>query len=397
MPFYEKDSVTALLACQIVIGIDGYISKHRITIRLDCVKMALNWTTEVALYLASFIINAVAFAGALWRLQGSKHRHAPFIVGIFLGLTFWSLFILLGSLFLNEIFIPLGLYVGLCTIALVFLMIDSFTRDEVDPRKTIVLSIAATLLVYFSLQPDEIIVGMNSIGEPGIVLGPGVMGVGAILIILTGASFTYYMILMNREVPKNLRFGARLGLLSGIILAVLWPVGLGLGLHFTMPGLWLLLLSVGVIPIAIAFITQPKLAYVLPFRVLRLIVFETKGGVPLFSHVWGPQHELTDEVLFSGMLQGIAMILDESVQKGAVREIVLENGVLVLQRTYKFSVASVLVATKSSQTLRHAIDAFTEHFYAEYSQFFDNPSEIQNFATASKLVDEHFGFVPISD
>ena len=379
------------------IGIDGYISEHRITTRLGRVKLALNWTTEVALYLASFIINAVAFTAASWRLHGKKHRHAPFIVGIFLGLAFWSLFISLGSLFLNEIFIPLGLYVGLCTIALVFLMIDSFTRDEVDPRKTIVLSIAATLLVYFSLQPEEIIVGTNSIGEPGIVLGPGVMGVGAILIILTGASFTYYMILMNREVPENLRFEARLGLLSGIILAVLWPVGLGLGLHFMMPGLWLLLLSIGIIPIAIAFVTQPKLAYVLPFRVLRLIVFETKGGVPLFSHVWGSQHDLTDEVLFSGMLQGIAMILDESIQKGAVREIVLENGVLVLQRTYKFSVASVLVATKSSQTLRHAIDAFTEHFYAEYSQFFDNASEVQNFATASKLVDEHFGFVPTPD
>lgn len=379
------------------IRIDGYISKHRITSRLGRVKLALNWTTEVALYLASFIINAVAFVGASWRLQGSKHRHAPFMRGIFLGLTFWSLFISLGSLFLNEIYIPLALYVGLCTIALNFLMIDSFTRDEVDPRKTIVLSIAATLLVYFSLQPEEIIVGMNSIGEPAIVLGPGIMGVGAILIILTGASFTYYMILMNRAVPKSLRFGARLGLLSGIILAVLWPVGLGLGLHFTLPGLWLLLLSIGIIPIAVALVTQPKLAYILPFRVLRLIVFETKGGIPLFSHVWGSQHELTDEVLFSGMLQGIAMILDESVQKGAVREIVLENGVLVLQRTYKFSVACVLVATKSSQTLRHAIDAFTEHFYAEYSQFFDSTSEIQNFATASKLVDEHFGFVPIPD
>ena len=95
------------------------------------------------------------------------------------------------------------------------------------------------------------------------------------------------MTLMNREVPENLRFGTRLGLLSGIILAVLWPVGLGLGLHFTVPGLWLLLLSIAVIPIAVAFVTQPKLVYVLPFRVLRLIVFETKGGVPLFSHVWG--------------------------------------------------------------------------------------------------------------
>jgi len=133
-------------------------------------------------------------------------------------------------------------------------MIDSFTRDEVDPRKTAVLGIASTLLVYFSLQPEEIIVEMNSIGEPAIVLSPRVMGVGAILIILTGASFTYYMIHMNREASKNLWFGARLGLLSVIILAVLWPVGLGLGLHFTLPSLWLLQLSIGIIPIAIAFV-----------------------------------------------------------------------------------------------------------------------------------------------
>ncbi|MGY5881931.1 MAG: hypothetical protein RTV31_16915 [Candidatus Thorarchaeota archaeon] len=356
--------------------------------------MALNWTIETTLYFSSFVINGIALIGSLWGLLEKKHRHAPFIIGIFVGLSFWSLFISLGGLLLDALFIRLGLYVGLVTIAMVFLMIDSFTRDEVDSRKTTVLSIAATLLVYFSFQPEEIFVGINTLGEPAIVLGMGVMGVGAFLIILTGFSFTYYMFLMNRVVPDSLRFEARLGLLSGIILAGVWPVGLGLGLHFIFPGLWLLLLSIGVIPIAIAFVRKPKLAYVLPFRVLRLIVFETKGGVPLFSHTWGKHEGSPEEALFSGMLQGIALILDESVRKGAVREIVLENGILVLQRTYKFSVASVLVATKSSQTLRYAIDSFTEHFYEEYSQFFDNLSDIRQFESASRLVDEHFSFVP---
>ena len=242
------------------------------------------------------MINAIGFIGALWGLLEKKHRHAPFILGIFLGLTLWSLSISLGGLLLEGVFINIGLYVGLVTIAMVFLMIDSFTRDGVDSRKTTILSIAATLLVYFSFQPDEIFVGFNTLGEPAIVLGMGVMGVGAFLIILTGASFTYYMILMNRIVPDSLRFEARLGLLSGIILAVLWPVGLGLGLHFSFPGLWLLLLSVGIIPIAMAFVRKPKLAYVLPFRVLRLIVFETKGGVPLYSHTWGTPDKSACEI-----------------------------------------------------------------------------------------------------
>ncbi len=356
--------------------------------------MALNWTGETAVYFLSFVINTIAFIAAGWVLREKRHRHGPFIVGIFLGLTGWTLAITLGGLLLSEIPVRIGLYIGLCTIGLVFLMIDSFTRDEVDSRKMIILSIAGTLLVYFSLQPEEIFIGMNTVGEPGFELGIGVMGVGATLIILTGWAFTYYMIRMNRQVPQHLQTGARLGLLSGFILAVIWPVGLGLGLHFAYPGLWLFLLSIGIIPIAIAFVKYPKLAYVLPFKLLRLTAFETKGGIPLVSHSWATGDEIAQDAMFSGMLQGIGMILDESVQKGAVREIILENGILVLQRTYKFSVACVLVASKSSQTLRHALDSFTEHFYEEYSQFFDNPSEVRQFSTASRLVDEHFGFVP---
>ncbi|MGY5874270.1 MAG: hypothetical protein RTU30_00865 [Candidatus Thorarchaeota archaeon] len=356
--------------------------------------MALNWTGETVIYFLSFIINAVAFVAAGWVLRGKRHRHGPFIILIFLGLTAWTLAITFGGLLLSEIPVRIGIYVGLCTIGLVFLMIDSFTRDEVDSRKTIILSIAGTLLVYFSLQPEEIFIGLNTVGEPGFELGLGVMGVGAVLIIMTGWTFTYYMIKMSRQVPDPLVTGARLGFLSGFILAVIWPVGLGLGLHFAYPGLWLFLLSIGIIPIAIAFVRYPKLAYVLPFKVLRLTVFETKGGIPLFSHTWDLGEEIAQDAMFSGMLQGIGMILDESVQKGAVREIILENGTLFLQRTYKFSVACVLVASKSSQTLRHALDSFTEHFYEEYSQFFDNPSEVRQFSTASRLVNEHFGFVP---
>ncbi|MHA1883297.1 MAG: hypothetical protein ACTSUO_09670, partial [Candidatus Thorarchaeota archaeon] len=312
---------------------------------LGCVGLALNWTLEVAIYFASFVINLIAFIVSMIVFHKTKHRHVPFIVGIFFGLSLWSISISMGGLLLNEVPIRIGLYVGLCTIALVFLMIDSFTRDRIDARKTMVLTMSATLLVYFSLQPEEIFVGVNSIGEPAIVLGLGVMGVGAFLILITGASFTYYMVKMNQAVPDNLRTGSHLGLLSGLILSIVWPIGLGLGLHFMYPGLWLFLLSIGIIPIAIGFFKYPKLAYVLPFKVLRLVVFETKGGIPLYSHTWSESEEMAQETLFSGMLQGIAMILDESVRKGAVREIVLENGTLVLQRTYKYSVACVLVVS----------------------------------------------------
>ncbi|MDF1541370.1 MAG: hypothetical protein P1Q69_20900 [Candidatus Thorarchaeota archaeon] len=129
---------------------DGYFTQKRNTLQSGCENLAQNFTIEVAIYFSSFAVNFFAFIATFWFLRGEKHRHAPFIVAIFFGLSLWSLFISLGGFLLNSIPIRLGLYTGIATIALVFLMIDSFTRDGVDARKTALLSVAGTLLVYYS-------------------------------------------------------------------------------------------------------------------------------------------------------------------------------------------------------------------------------------------------------
>ncbi|MFW9800776.1 MAG: hypothetical protein ACFFD9_10090, partial [Candidatus Thorarchaeota archaeon] len=154
---------------------------------------------------------------------------------------------------------------------------------------------------------------------------------------------------------------------------------------------------VGIAPWTYALVKQPKLAYVLPSRALRLTVIDMKSGCPLFDYAWSKIDEVLDDVLFSGMLQGIGLILDESLKSGGVREIRLETAVLLLQRIEQSSLAVVLVATKSAQSLRSALKSFSQSFLMHFSHLFNHAYEINRFHAASELVKEHFAFVPNYD
>ena len=80
------------------------------------------------------------------------------------------------------------------------------------------------------------------------------------------------------------------------------------------------------------------------------------------------QDNLIDHDLFSGMFQGISLILNEAVGKGNVREIVLDEGILLIKRSKKHPVACVLIVSKSSKSLRQALNAFSEKFFKEFAE-----------------------------
>lgn len=81
-----------------------------------------------------------------------------------------------------------------------------------------------------------------------------------------------------------------------------------------------------------AYFREPKLLFVLPFTALRLTVLETESGLPLFTYTWNRQGDLADETLFSGMLQGVSMIVKESLKRGSLQEIRVEGAIIIAYR-----------------------------------------------------------------
>ena len=125
------------------------------------------------------------------------------------------------------------------------------------------------------------------------------------------------------------------------------------------------MVGIGVLLCAYSFAKQPKLGYVLPFRVHRLIAADNRSGVPLFTFTWD-EKGLAETTLFAGAMQGVSGILNESLHQGTVQEIKFERGFLLLHQLQEIPVTFILIATKSSQILKQGLGMFAENFAATF-------------------------------
>ncbi|HME54911.1 MAG TPA: hypothetical protein VKM55_22085, partial [Candidatus Lokiarchaeia archaeon] len=120
-------------------------------------------------------------------------------------------------------------------------------------------------------------------------------------------------------------------------------------------------------------------------------------GISLFNHTWQAGSRLIEADLYSGMVQGIMLIMEESVGQGDVKEVTMESGRLIISKAINLPIICVLATTKSSKTLRVALDRFKDRFIAEFRDNLRDTNLSSQFDGTSKLVEECFPFLPIYD
>lgn len=263
-----------------------------------------------------------------------------------------------------------------------------------EPIKLIALGILTAILFFVSLEPGSTYLGTYPNGELGVQISSTLTIAQGVITLFICCVFAYFPPKMHRAAPESMKVYTRLAILSGFLFAVVVPGSVLLRVSNYIPRLETFLAVVAMVPWTIALVKEPRLAYILPFKVSRLIVFETKSGQQLYERSWVAS-ESSDPDRFSKLLTGISGILHEAVQRGAVREIKLAGAILLLQRSDKYPVACVLIASNSTQTLRQALNEFAEDFYKRFAEEFDDLSDPQKFDTASELVEEHFAFIPV--
>ncbi|MBN2154257.1 MAG: hypothetical protein JW839_22575 [Candidatus Lokiarchaeota archaeon] len=263
-------------------------------------------------------------------------------------------------------------------------LIDSVARDAVEPRRfsiaLLVLSADAMLFVFlfrseFVFVPILVVV---SIG------------------LLFGIAWLYFCVLIFKNVPPPLKRPALINIVGAILVSIMYVVAnkyvSGLSRH--VPSIDRIFQSIGALMHAIIFAKYDQLFYVLPFKTQRLVTFDTTNGISLFTYTWNRPDRLIDEDLFSSMLQGVTMIVNESLKKGNVQEIKMEKGVLLINRNDKRPVASVLVASKSSRVLRDGLAAFNRQFVDRFARVMDRDKSVDGFSEAKQLVESCFSFIP---
>ncbi|MFX0102145.1 MAG: hypothetical protein ACFFCS_21445 [Candidatus Hodarchaeota archaeon] len=359
----------------------------------------LDWSSNVIFGFLSVGLAYIPSLIVMLRIYARwKARYVALWASIIILIAGYTISSALGSIYSIDMMGTVGTIFLLSGNFLILVFIDSVNRDSVSPLKIGVISIlwGVTSINYILSLTESIF--QAAISQNMLYLIISVFCAAAIFF-LPGLLVVYHCFRILRHVPRSMKFYTILFLTGGFLIffASVTAIadirlpddsivgGLNVSGFFTIAA---------IVCITFAISKQPQLAYILPFKVLRLSVVNTNSGVPIFTHDWQFGQKQVDEILFSGMLQGISVILKESVDRGNVREISLDEGIMIIQQGKIDNVAYVLVATKSSRMLRDSLRLFSERFHAQYSQYFVDPINKALFEPASELVSECFPFIP---
>ncbi len=361
--------------------------------------MELNWTVEVIINLVAI---GLVFVAVMWYLfaiyRGNRYRYYTYMVITEALYLVRFAFITLGILFTEVWMAEVGW--AILAIQLVFLIVagDALYRDSVSTVRLVLFSVlAAVAVVLIFVLPDIITVRSLPSGTQTIVINPVIYAI--VLPPLLIAIMLYFILLgklINRA-PKKLKNLARWGLVGYSFMTFAPTILTVTGISISLPGSPLIVSGVGVLLLNMIFVRNPKLVFVLSFRVLRVTVLDTESGLPLFTHTWRSGQSLVNEDLFSSMLQGVSLIIKESLNRGNVREVTLDEGIVIIQRVEHTDVACILVASKASQTLRDGLRVFATKLYEQFGAALGRPNNTDQFMSIKPLIDECFPFVPEYD
>ncbi len=248
------------------------------------------------------------------------------------------------------------------------------------------------IITYTFLEGGMLIA--TSLGKDGLLLVIEVILGNVVTNLMILAYMTYSYVKAPRTLKRPSRFlmlvtWGCVGVLASIMVAVrsfphtlLCMILYGLN-YFIVAAIFVLLTFLAV--------RTPQLLCILPFRVDRLLVIYNKSGLPLFDFHFSKQK--VDEVLFSGLIQGLQQMSIEVLQKGQIRQIVLDSGVLTFEKRELYTVG--LLASRSSQILGRSFssftDAFEKQFHKELQEFNGDRTVFQ---TTDSLIRKYFENIP---
>ncbi len=148
--------------------------------------------------------------------------------------------------------------------------------------------------------------------------------------------------------------------------------------------------TIGLILFMIAVLKEPKLLYILPFKVYRLLV-KDKNGYPLYSFNWSESY--INNTIFTEFLNRIQFMSEEIIDRGELLNIHLRDGILILNESKYITVG--LIASKSSRLLRTSVSNFTTDFEVLFKRLLKKSCiDMEEYKSSYRLIEKHFSNFP---
>ena len=127
--------------------------------------------------------------------------------------------------------------------------------------------------------------------------------------------------------------------------------------------------------------------------IFRISVFDNSSGIPLFDYVnERARHVSYDEILYTGALQGINLIIKEALNCGNIKELILENAELLMNHSEMLNVSFVMIAKKNTNYIRYLFKDFIQKFIDKYEDELKSKILVGNFENAEEIIE---GIFPI--
>jgi hypothetical protein len=160
------------------------------------------------------------------------------------------------------------------------------------------------------------------------------------------------------------------------------------------PSLVLLVSSIGLLILALGYLQNTQLAYLVPFQCYRLIVLK-KSGLTCYAKNFEEEQKI-DDILISGAISAISSIMESALGfKSELKEIKLMNAVMILDLREDFS--GILIANKFSVVLKNALKSFGDQFQEKFFPLIKTSDECLDksaLENVDKLIYNIFSFVP---
>ncbi len=352
--------------------------------------MILNWNIEV---IVNFLVAAVGLIFTITTYYSPQVKKIKSLFYIRLGFTgFWVFMLLdgLAFLFLSEF---LGLINGIILfLATIFIIIGvNYTIKESFYSIGLIIAIGLSILLFYvGTQPGAVDIELQS----GYLRVRWVGLFSTLAMTLTGVALYYLLywgIKTYKHAPFLIKKEASIFFIGILIVS---PLSLVFYYLYVFEPLFILAsgiaMLVGAIIITLTVIREPKLLYILPFTIYRIVV-KDRDGHPLYDHDWSESN--ITETIFTGFLNAVQLMSEEVMHIGGLLDIHLEEGILILKESNRITVG--LVSSKSSKLLRGSVIKFTEDFEKKFDRELKrSETEMSHYEEAFELIEKYFSNFP---
>jgi len=352
--------------------------------------MVLNWTPEV---IVDFIVAISGFVLTIITYIKPKTKKITTLIYIRLAILGFSIFLFIDGLSLLYVSKVLSIISGFTLIPLTLSLVIGITyilKENFYSLGFVIVIGLSILFIYIGFQPNAVDIQIQG----GYIRLPwtGLFNdIGIILIAISEAYMLYWGIKTLKNAPFLIKKEAYLfflGIFFASVVAMVFYILYLIDPYYILMSNFALL--IGLLIVTLSAIIEPKLLYILPFTVYRIVV-KDREGYPLFDHDWS-KSEISENI-FTGFINAIQLMSEEIMNMGGLLDINLKDGILILHESENISVG--LITSKSSKLLRYSVANFTLDFENKFEKILkEGNKDMREYESAHELIEKYFSNFP---